>query len=134
MRLQGRYSIRYLLPGYHKNDINALVTASPSHSEEFAIKIVPCENPEEVETISTEIAFLKRLSSSYVVSYVNSYLFENELWIVMEYCAGGSMSDLYDIRGCPLEEVYLKAVVAYSVLGLVHLHSQLAIHRVCSYS
>ena len=106
------------------------MSVSPSIAEEFAIKIVPCENPEEVETISSEIAFLKRLSSPYVVSYVNSYLFESELWIVMEYCAGGSMSDLYDIRRCPLAETYLKAVVAYSVLGLVHLHAQLAIHRV----
>lgn len=99
---------------------------------EVAAKIIPIESPDEVESIAAEIDLLMRLSGPYVVEYVNSFLFENELWIIMEYCAGGSMSDIFEIRQCPLEEEYLRAVVAYSVLGLVHLHNLMSIHRVSS--
>ena len=49
--------------------------------------------------------------------------------IVMEYCEGGSMSDIYEATDKVLEEPVLRAVVAYSVLGLHHLHSHRSIHR-----
>lgn len=44
-----------------------------------AIKILPAE--EDMTKLSLEITFLKRLSSPYVVSYIEGYLFENELWV-----------------------------------------------------
>jgi serine/threonine protein kinase len=50
--------------------------------------------------------------------------------IVMEYCEGGSMSDLYEATEKVLDEPVLRAVVACSVLGLNHLHSHRSIHRV----
>ena len=49
----------------------------------------------------------------------------------MEYCAGGSMSDLYEATNTVLEEEELCAIVSYTVLGLHHLHSHRSIHRVC---
>ena len=45
----------------------------------MAIKILPAE--EDMTKLSLEITFLKRLSSPYVVSYIEGYLFENELWV-----------------------------------------------------
>lgn len=48
----------------------------------------------------------------------------------MEYCAAGSLSDINDAIHRVLTEEELKATVAYSVLGLHHLHKNRSIHRV----
>ena len=48
----------------------------------------------------------------------------------MEYCAAGSLSDINDAIHRVLTEEELKATIAYSVLGLHHLHKNRSIHRV----
>lgn len=50
----------------------------------------------------------------------------------MEYCAAGSLSDINDATHRVLTEEQLKATIAYSVLGLHHLHKNRSIHRVCN--
>lgn len=97
------------------------------NGDESAIKIIPSE--EDMTQLQQEIDFLRRLKSPYVVSFIEGYLFDMELWIVMEYCAAGSMSDLYEATKTPLNEPQLRAVMAYCVLGLNHLHMHRSIHR-----
>lgn len=46
---------------------------------EVAIKILPCD--EDLTKVKAEIDFLKRLSSPYVVSFIDGYNFEDELWV-----------------------------------------------------
>lgn len=98
--------------------------------EEVAVKILPYESADDVESLKSEINALKRLSSPFVVSYIDSYKIENEMWIIMEYCGGGSMSDILSMSADHLLEQHLQAVMAYCVLGLQHVHSLLGIHRV----
>jgi serine/threonine protein kinase len=50
--------------------------------------------------------------------------------IVMEYCAAGSLSDINEAIHRVLNEEELKSTVAYTVLGLHHLHTNRSIHRV----
>lgn len=38
------------------------------------------------------------LSSPYVVKYYGSYFKNTDLWIVMEYCGAGSVSDIIRLR------------------------------------
>lgn len=97
------------------------------NGDEAAIKIIPSE--EDMSQLQQEIDFLRRLKSPYVVSFIEGYLFDMELWIVMEYCAAGSMSDLYEATKTSLNEPQLRAVMAYCVLGLNHLHLHRSIHR-----
>ena len=47
----------------------------------------------------------------------------------MQYCAGGSMSDVYDATQTTLTEPILRVIMAFSILGLNHLHSKRCIHR-----
>ena len=47
--------------------------------KDVAIKILPCED--DMRKVTAEINFLRRLTSPYVVSYIDGYNFEDELWV-----------------------------------------------------
>jgi serine/threonine protein kinase len=48
----------------------------------------------------------------------------------MEYCACGSMKDIYSLQRQPLGEEQLREVIAFAVLGLNHIHNLRCLHRV----
>ncbi|RDW73941.1 hypothetical protein BP5796_07383 [Coleophoma crateriformis] len=63
--------------------------------QSVAIKVIDVENAEdEVEDIIQEISILSELHSPYVTQYHGSFLKGSDLWIVMEFCSGGSCGDL----------------------------------------
>ncbi|KAL2807848.1 kinase-like domain-containing protein [Aspergillus granulosus] len=93
-----------------------------------AIKIIDVENAEdEVEDIIQEIAILSELNSPYVTKYHGSYLKGSSLWIVMEFCSGGSCSDL--MRPGPILEEYIVIIIRELLKGLDYLHSDKKLHR-----
>ena len=49
------------------------------NNEECAIKILPAE--EDSSKLEFEIEFLRRMSSPYIVSFLEGYNFEGELWV-----------------------------------------------------
>lgn len=76
-----------------------------------------------------EIQILKDCDSTYVVGYVGSYMKDGDLWIVMEYCAAGSLTDLMTIGSVTLSEPELAHAMAATLLGLKYLHTIPLIHR-----
>lgn len=93
-----------------------------------AIKIIDIENAEdEVEDIIQEIAILSELQSPYVTKYYGSYAKGAELWIVMEFCAGGSCADL--MKPGLIGEDYIAIILRELLLGLDYLHSDKKLHR-----
>lgn len=92
-----------------------------------AIKRVPVEN--DLDEILNEIKIMKQCRSPYIISYYGSYFKENELWIVMEYCGGGSISDLMRITDKTLTEDQISLVLKDGLKGLIYLHSRRKIHR-----
>jgi serine/threonine-protein kinase 24/25/MST4 len=96
--------------------------------QSVAIKIIDVENAEdEVEDIITEISIMSTMNSPYVTKYHGSYLKGSDLWIVMEFCAGGSCSDL--LRPGIITEDYIMIIVKELLLGLDYLHSDKKLHR-----
>lgn len=95
-------------------------------NETVAIKVLPCPN---IKDIGTEVDFLRRLDSRFIVSFSQGFMHNRELWIVMEYCEGGSISDFMRFSKRTLCEPEVVGVTAYCLLGLVYLHSLLGIHR-----
>lgn len=59
--------------------------------------------------------------------YHGSWLKGTNLWIVMEYCSGGSCSDL--LKPGKLREDYIAVIMRELLRGLEYLHSQGKLHR-----
>lgn len=93
-----------------------------------AIKVIDIESAEdEVEDIIQEIAILSELQSPYVTKYYGSYAKGAELWIVMEFCSGGSCADL--MKPGLIGEDYIAIIVRELLLGLDYLHQDKKLHR-----
>eukprot|EP00268_Persea_americana_P041781 TRINITY_DN4176_c0_g1_i1.p1 TRINITY_DN4176_c0_g1~~TRINITY_DN4176_c0_g1_i1.p1 ORF type:complete len:787 (+),score=151.63 TRINITY_DN4176_c0_g1_i1:146-2506(+) len=99
-------------------------------SELVAIKVISLSEGEEgYEEICGEIEMLQECSHPNVVRYLGSYQAEEYLWIVMEYCGGGSVADLMNITDEPLEEHQIAYICREALKGLSYLHSIYKVHR-----
>ncbi|GMI07020.1 hypothetical protein TrVE_jg286 [Triparma verrucosa] len=101
-----------------------------------AVKVISnSSNESETEKAMMEIEILSYCDSPFIVGYFDCFLRKNtnissELWIVMEFCSGGSVSDLLEAAGESLSESVIKAVAASVILGLQYLHSAVkTVHR-----
>ncbi|ORY48623.1 Pkinase-domain-containing protein, partial [Rhizoclosmatium globosum] len=93
-----------------------------------AIKVIDLDAAEdELEDIQQEINILKQLHSDHITKLYGSYIRGSSLWIVMEYCAGGSCLDL--MRSGVFEEGYIAIVLKELLKGLEYLHSEDKLHR-----
>ncbi|NWZ72708.1 PAK3 kinase, partial [Acrocephalus arundinaceus] len=59
-----------------------------------AIKKINLQEKNSKQENINEITIMKRNRSPYVVTYLDSYLVHEELWLVMEYMDGGTLKDV----------------------------------------
>uniref|UniRef100_A0A5S6R2W3 non-specific serine/threonine protein kinase n=1 Tax=Trichuris muris TaxID=70415 RepID=A0A5S6R2W3_TRIMR len=93
----------------------------------LAIKQVPVDT--DLQEIIKEISIMQQCDSPFVVKYYGSYFKNSDLWIVMEYCGAGSVSDLMRIRKKTLNEDEIALILRDVLTGLQYLHSRRKIHR-----
>ncbi|XP_048440957.1 serine/threonine-protein kinase svkA-like isoform X2 [Pyrus x bretschneideri] len=99
-------------------------------SELVAIKVISLSQGEEgYEEICGEIEMLQQCNHPNVVRYLGSYQGEEYLWIVMEYCGGGSVADLINATEDALEEYQIAYICREALKGLAYLHSIFKVHR-----
>ncbi|XP_073140419.1 serine/threonine-protein kinase 1 [Henckelia pumila] len=99
-------------------------------SELVAIKVISLSEGEEgYDEIRGEIEMLQQCSHPNVVRYLGSYQGEEYLWIVMEYCGGGSVADLMNVTDDALEEHQIAYICREALKGLSYLHSIFKVHR-----
>lgn len=96
--------------------------------QSVAIKIIDVENADdEVDDIIQEISILAGLNSPYVTKYYGSYLKGSDLWIIMEFCSGGSCGDM--LKPGVLPEDYICIIIKELLMGLEYLHNDGKLHR-----
>ncbi|XP_023125820.1 serine/threonine-protein kinase 4-like [Amphiprion ocellaris] len=95
--------------------------------EIVAIKQVPVES--DLQEIIKEISIMQQCNSPHVVRYYGSYFKNSDLWIVMEYCGAGSVSDIIRIRSKTLTEEEIATILQSTLKGLEYLHFMRKIHR-----
>ncbi|WFD19518.1 non-specific serine/threonine protein kinase [Malassezia caprae] len=93
-----------------------------------AAKIVSLElSADELLTIQREISMLQQVRHPCITPCYDSFVESSDLWIIMEYCAGGSCSDL--VRAHTLQERYIAIILRELLRALVYIHAEQKIHR-----
>lgn len=94
-----------------------------------AVKKINMEDGEEYSDIENEISMLETCDHENVVAYYGSFRKDNVMWICMEFCGGGSVSDIYNGLQTHMTEPEIIAIMHYSLRGLSYLHKEHKIHR-----
>lgn len=94
-----------------------------------AIKVLELDTKyDEVVDVQQEIQFLSDLKQApNVTHYYGLFLVGTKLWIIMDYCAGGSIRTL--LKAGVFEERYIAIVVREVLLALLAVHKLGVIHR-----
>ncbi|XP_041119431.1 TRAF2 and NCK-interacting protein kinase isoform X8 [Polyodon spathula] len=101
-----------------------------------AIKVMDVTGDEE-EEIKQEINMLKKYSHHRnIATYYGAFVKKNppgiddQLWLVMEFCGAGSVTDLIkNTKGNSLKEEWTAYICREILRGLTHLHQHKVIHR-----
>lgn len=92
-----------------------------------AIKQMNLEQQPKKELIINEILVMKGSKHSNIVNFIDSYLLKGDLWVVMEYMEGGSLTEI--VTHSVMTEGQIGAVCRETLKGLKFLHSKGVIHR-----
>ncbi|KAK3316180.1 hypothetical protein B0H66DRAFT_560636 [Apodospora peruviana] len=92
-----------------------------------AIKQMNLEQQPKKDLIINEILVMKESSHPNIVNFIDSYLCGGELWVVMEFMEGGSLTDVVTFN--IMTEGQIASVCRETLRGLQHLHSKGVIHR-----
>ncbi|GAA6003603.1 hypothetical protein JCM10207_003502 [Rhodosporidiobolus poonsookiae] len=92
-----------------------------------AIKQMNLEQQPKQDLIINEILVMKQSRHKNLIDFIDSFLFKGDLWVVMEYMEGGSLTDVVTCN--IMSEGQIAAVSREVLQGLRHLHEQGVIHR-----
>ncbi|OMJ26497.1 Serine/threonine-protein kinase SMU1 [Smittium culicis] len=92
-----------------------------------AIKQMNLELQPKKDLIINEILVMKESRHKNIVNFIDSFLHIEDLWVVMEYMEGGSLTDV--VTNTLMTEGQIATVCRETLEGLDHLHRKGVIHR-----
>ena len=99
-------------------------------SVEFAAKLVVPRDAEAAARLEREIELMRHLRHEHIVQYLGAASSAGDRYILLEYCAGGSVRRLLETlhpRGLPAS--LLSTYGEQLLRGLHFLHEHMVIHR-----
>ncbi|KAG5357673.1 Serine/threonine-protein kinase KIC1 [Yarrowia sp. C11] len=116
----GRGNFGVVYKGYHKKT-----------KQLVAIKVLNLDTAEDdVKEVQHEIQLLSQLKladAENITRYHGSYLHGSRLWIIMEYCAGGSVRTL--MKAGRIDERHLSIITRELLIAIQYMHKAGIIHR-----
>ncbi|XP_039428052.1 serine/threonine-protein kinase PAK 3-like [Corvus cornix cornix] len=99
----------------------------PTTGEVVALKKMPLCKRSRKELVVSEIQIMKESRHPNIVNYIDSYLVDEDLWLVMEYVDGGTLTSV--LTQIFMEERVIAAISRECLKALDFLHSKNVIHR-----
>ncbi|PJF19489.1 hypothetical protein PSACC_00213 [Paramicrosporidium saccamoebae] len=92
-----------------------------------ALKQINLRQQPRKDMIISELNVLRTVQHDNIVRFIDSFLWEEDLWTVMEYMEGGSLTQI--VTAVYMTETQIATILREVLRGLVHLHSSNIIHR-----
>jgi serine/threonine protein kinase len=86
-------------------------------------------NISESESLIKEISVLREIYCPFIISYFGTYMKDQKVWIILEYCDGGSVQDIIRIEEDELSVEEIASIVEMILRGLTFLHGRRKMHR-----
>eukprot|EP01103_Thecamoeba_quadrilineata_P000293 TRINITY_DN10248_c0_g1_i1.p1 TRINITY_DN10248_c0_g1~~TRINITY_DN10248_c0_g1_i1.p1 ORF type:complete len:478 (+),score=65.25 TRINITY_DN10248_c0_g1_i1:40-1473(+) len=93
----------------------------------LAVKVVLAGK--NIDDLKKEIDILKKCRNNNIVSLYGCCAKDGYLWILMDYCGYGSVTDFLKVYNKPLTMEEIVAIIYNVLQGLTYLHSRGIIHR-----
>nr|XP_030128779.3 serine/threonine-protein kinase PAK 3 isoform X1 [Taeniopygia guttata] len=100
---------------------------NPATGDVVALKKMPLRKRSRNELVVNEIQVMKENRHPNIVNYIDSYLVNEDLWLVMEYVDGGTLTSV--LVQVFMEERIIAAISRECLKALDFLHSKNVIHR-----
>ena len=100
------------------------------NNEKVSIKKTDLKNfqTEELYNISREAVIINSLIHKNIVKILNTFTYDDSLYMVMEFCEGGELSNIIDCPE-PIEENYFKKIFQQIHSAVRFMHSKNIVHR-----
>eukprot|EP01090_Pellita_catalonica_P018424 TRINITY_DN5944_c0_g1_i1.p1 TRINITY_DN5944_c0_g1~~TRINITY_DN5944_c0_g1_i1.p1 ORF type:complete len:574 (+),score=111.64 TRINITY_DN5944_c0_g1_i1:81-1802(+) len=101
---------------------SVFVATDTRNQAKVAVKQMVIAAQVKPEIIINEIMIMKKSTHASIVNYVDSYVVNGVLWVIMEFVDGGSLAELLQVRKT-MTEAHIAACCKSTLEGLNYLHT-----------
>lgn len=98
-----------------------------NYNQLVAVKKMNLHKQQRRELLFNEVVIMRDYKHKNIVEMYGSYLVDDELWVVMEYLAGGALTDI--VTKTRMDENQIATVCKSVLQALAFLHANGVIHR-----